>query len=364
MRKSSPEELRKLRARSKEEERRKEEGAEKKISIRESPKQRKMKIIVVWVVAIAFVIMSAGALIGFGIGAITQDQRKKTGQQQQKPLSPAERMKKEMERNIKFYKEQIKENPKEVHNYKSLASIYAQTGNYEEALKYYNEALKIDPKDTFAMRGIAEVYIGQKKYGEARKKVNEIIVIEEKVNHPPLYLMLSLIDHEEKNLEGAIKNINKAIEIDPGNIRFYLILSRFYNEKGDKESAKKAIDRGLEVAKAMNDSRSEVMLKLMKQQLEAPEKAPEKRGSLPEPKFTVVPLRGGAQKGGAQSFPPTEGKVPQIPGKDKSAPPQPTIPGKEKQPAEPTIPGKDKQPMESDVKQPSGEKGVKPHSTE
>lgn len=333
MRKSSPEELRKLRVRSKEEKRRKEEGKEKKISIHESPKQRKLKIIVVWIIAGAFIIMSVGALLGFGIGAINREDEQEASQQQ--PISRADKMKKEIERNIKFYKEQIKENPKEIHNYKSLAAIYAQTGNYDEALKYYQEALKIDPKDTFVMRGVSEVYIGQKKYGEARKQVNEIIEIEEKVNHPPLYLMLSVIDYEEKNSDGAIDNINKAIEIDPGNIRFYVILSQYYQEKGDKKSAKKTLDRGLEVAKAMNDSRNEIMLKFLKQRIDAPQKAPVKGANLPEPKFTVVPIKGGEQKGGAPSLPSVEVKIPDLPKIDSEAKKQPVKPGDEKQPTEP-----------------------------
>ncbi|MCD4782438.1 MAG: tetratricopeptide repeat protein [Candidatus Eremiobacteraeota bacterium] len=333
MRKSSPEELRRLRVRSKEEERRKEEGTEKRISINESPKQRKMKIIVVWIIAGAFIIMSVGALLGFGIGAINRDDEEES--KQQKPISQAEKMKKEMERNIKFYKEQIKEKPEEINNYKSLAAIYAQTSNYDEAFKTYQEALKIDPKDTFVMRGISEVYIGQKKYPEARKQVMEIIKIEEKVNHPPLYLMLSVIDYEEKNTDGAIVNINKAIEIDPGNIRFYIVLSQFYLKKGDKKSAKSTLDKGIEVAKAMNDGRNEMMLNIMKQRIDAPKKVPGKGGSLTDPKFKVVPIQGGKQKGGAASLPSVDRKIPDVPKTGPDAGKQPVKPGDEKQPTEP-----------------------------
>lgn len=328
MRKSSPEELRKLRARAKQEEKKmlEEDGMEKRLGTHETSKQRKFVVAVTWVIAIAFIITSVGFLIIFGMGTVQKKDDESRGVPE-RTVSQEERERQLHDENIKRFSEMIVKEPDNSQNYNNLAAEYAQIGKYDDAITTYKKAMEIDPKDTFSLRGLADIYIVQEKYGDAKETLVKAVGMEEKANQPPIYEKLAAVEYQNKNKEGAIEYLKKAVEIDPGAIKYYLSLAQIYDEKGDKTEALKMIESGTEVATAMNDTQNIAILEFMKNKISSPPKSPAPgAGKLPDVNVPGrndrenVPSFPGDKKPGEETEQPKAGETGVKPGESKAKP--------------------------------------------
>lgn len=310
MSKSSPQELKKLRSRARQEEAKAEQdkAREKKLSAHETMRSRKFVVTVTWFIAIAFAVTSFGLLVGFGMDAITKKDQNIHGQTAEH-MQEDEQAKIVRAENIKRFKDMIQKEPDNTIHYNNLASEYFQAGMEEDAIDTFKKSIEIDPTDTFAMRGLAEIYVNQKEYQKARDILHNAIETEQDpLNRHPFYMMLSLVDREDGKLGDAITNIEKAIEIDAGNPHYYLLLSQIYLETGNKVKAMETVENGLVVAKAMRDQQGELLLEYQKMHIEKPP-APEDSAA---PETTIPAPQEGAPSETVETAP-HDGESPVLP---------------------------------------------------
>ena len=273
--KSSPSELKKLRARAKLEQAEL-EGDVKHLGTHETSQQRKFIKIVIWVIAIAFASTTfLGLFLGFFMKDSSQTNQKQTNQ---KPLSAEERERKMNEANVEYYKKQVTETPTDANSWNNLASAYFYMEKYPESIDAYKKAIELEPKNTIPMKRLAVVYASQKQYDEAKKMLEAALPLEDDANKQTVYELMARVSFESENIDDAIGNMKKAIEHDKGQPKYYVALTQFYMKKKDNENAKKTIEEGTVIAKAMGDQQSEMILKLYKDTIDKPKGTPGQGG--------------------------------------------------------------------------------------
>jgi len=123
---------------------------------------------------------------------------------------------------IKWYKEAININSNNEWFHSNLASVYVHLGNFNKAKDSYIKAIKINPKNALFYNSIGKVSLKQE-----------------------LHIQVSLwsvkIGNDKKLEELLYKDTislhNKAIELEPKNIQFYMDLAYAYKENNDHDKA-------------------------------------------------------------------------------------------------------------------------------
>lgn len=275
--KSSPSELKKLRARAKQEQA-EQEGDVKHLGTHETGQQRKFIKIVIWVIAIAFATTTfLGLFLGFFMKDPSQNKQQAVNQ---KPLSKEEQERKMNEANVEYYKKQVTETPTDANSWNNLASAYFYMEKYPESIDAYKKAIELEPKNTIPMKRLAMVYASQKQFDEAKKTLETALPLEDNANKQTIYELMARVSFESDNVDEAIVHMKKAIEFDKGQPKYYVALTQFYMKKKDNDSAKKTIEEGTVIAKAMGDQQSEMILKLYKDSIDKPKVAPGQGGAM------------------------------------------------------------------------------------
>lgn len=270
MKKSSPAELRKLRVRARELEAQEQSGQdekfEKKLGVYETPERKKLKVWVTWFLAFAFVITSAGFIMGSRATKANNERQEQQQKDKGRPDTQEEKNQKELQANLEYFTKQVADDPKNTQSLCNLAATYFELGNNTSAIENYKKALEIDPKDSYAMQHLADVYVKDKKYKEAKELMEKAVAVCDKADQHAYYAKMALLDFHDKNNDGAIDNMKKAVALE-AKPEYYANLAEFYEAKGNNEEAIKAIESGVEIAKAMGDERSLAIMDLLKEKM-------------------------------------------------------------------------------------------------
>ncbi len=96
---------------------------------------------------------------------------------------------------------------------KSIALILKEQGKTDEAIQAIKDARKTNPKDDSLIFAAAEIYYKLKKMDEYGKLMEEAATL--RPNDPVLFYNLGVVNANQGNIEGAIKNYKKSIELKP-----------------------------------------------------------------------------------------------------------------------------------------------------
>ena len=107
--------------------------------------------------------------------------------------------------------------------YLNTALIYNLQGKTEQALNFFVVARRENPNDYNLAIGEANIYLQQKDYNRYASIVNEIIM--RNPTNADLIFNLGVISFESGNVEEAIKNYKKVIQIDKNYKNAYLNIS-------------------------------------------------------------------------------------------------------------------------------------------
>ena len=139
---------------------------------------------------------------------------------------------------------------------KYLSHFYL--GQYEQSLQALDKAIEFTPKDFILYLWKSEVLSSRRSYQEALKAANQ--AIQNNPDHSIGYFKRAQVKvelenlrkqiWEEKDYEDAIADINKALELNPGNASFYIYKGKIY---GLKEDYAKAIEYLKKAIKAEPD---------------------------------------------------------------------------------------------------------------
>ncbi len=137
--------------------------------------------------------------------------------------------------------------------YRVKSNIYAVIGNilyekniYDDALVNYRKGMIFAKKDNFYQReitlggDIANVYIAQRKYSKAIQIISKNLKLAKKsyrISVPQLYLRRAKIYLEQGNLEKAVKDAEKGIDVSKKE-GWFRDLGESYEAMGDILKAK------------------------------------------------------------------------------------------------------------------------------
>jgi len=144
-------------------------------------------------------------------------------------------------------------------NYSSQASIENEKGNNSLALKMIEKAIELKPKDSILLYNKANILNESQKYDDALSFCflalqNDPTLASAKSLQAFIFHKMALNEADKKNYEGALEQIDKAIEISNSEIAFFINKSSFlFKLKRYDESAANA-DKALELQPANQDA--------------------------------------------------------------------------------------------------------------
>ncbi len=131
--------------------------------------------------------------------------------------------------------------------YEFLGVCYASLNDFENGLKYLEKAKKLDPKRDSIYRNIAKNLIalgGIENHKKALKEYNKAIEIDKKSiwYYERSYIFLRLKENKK-----AMEDIDKALKIDPNNLMFLIRKADIYAHLRKIDKALKYYDKALEI---------------------------------------------------------------------------------------------------------------------
>ncbi|MHB8903788.1 MAG: tetratricopeptide repeat protein [Patescibacteria group bacterium] len=137
------------------------------------------------------------------------------------------------------------------------AENYLKKENFNEAEEKLVEIISLDDKNLKAFLKLADLYDHQKKWAEASQTYDYALKLARKhkddesimgdSNLSEIYWSLSWVFKELGDLEGAKKNIQEALDLEPNNPRYLDLILNLSIMKKDKESALYYLEKLAEV---------------------------------------------------------------------------------------------------------------------
>lgn len=126
-----------------------------------------------------------------------------------------------------------------------LARIYSQTSKFAESALLYDQLIRIEPENQEFIYMKAMMLASAKKYDESIKAFNDL---EKKIGiNEHLTLMKEQVYMDAGRTKEAFAEIQRLIEFNPQEPRYYGLLADAYLDQGDKENALKYYNKILEM---------------------------------------------------------------------------------------------------------------------
>ncbi len=113
--------------------------------------------------------------------------------------------------------------------------------NFDEALTYINRHLKQNPKDPFGWTCLAAIQCQTDRNAEAEKSIAKAQKCAVNETDPELlnwlYYTQSTVYLHQEDTEKAIKALNKAVEVLPGDVDCYMRLGNIYKKMREYDLA-------------------------------------------------------------------------------------------------------------------------------
>jgi tetratricopeptide (TPR) repeat protein len=126
-----------------------------------------------------------------------------------------------------------------------LARIYSQTSKFSESALLYDQLIRIEPENQEYIYMKAMMLASAKKYDESIKVFNDL---EKKIGiNEHLTLMKEQVYMDAGKIKEAFAEIQRLIEFNPQEPRYYGLLADAYLDQGDNENALKYYKKILEM---------------------------------------------------------------------------------------------------------------------
>lgn len=160
---------------------------------------------------------------------------------------------------------------------------------FATAEDYLKRSLEQDPNYSFAQTELARNLLLQDKEEEAAELIDdalgkigaridsedEIESNEATVQKVQLLMFSAEINRRQNNYDGALENIDQAIELRPGEPQNYLARAELHRERGDKELARADYEIVVDIGQKMGNQEMAMIGQMMLEQLNASEQAPD-----------------------------------------------------------------------------------------
>lgn len=125
--------------------------------------------------------------------------------------------------------------PKLTLSYIALGEAYAERGNEGEAIAAYDRALRLEPENPSALRGAAALYLRAKLNAKAATALE--ILVKKAPADAPAHADLGATYFAMGNLEGAEKEFQQALRLNPKSAATLLGQANLLLRKGEEERA-------------------------------------------------------------------------------------------------------------------------------
>ncbi|MCD4650352.1 MAG: tetratricopeptide repeat protein [Candidatus Cloacimonetes bacterium] len=124
--------------------------------------------------------------------------------------------------------------PSYIEAYVYLGYMKFLEGDFASAEQYYKEGLKTNPKHEEFLIYLGSVYRRQNKHQEA---ISTLLIIAEDKNEAPLWLTIGNSYADLGDIDAAIENLERALEINPEYDKAHLRLAFIYYDDENYEDA-------------------------------------------------------------------------------------------------------------------------------
>lgn len=115
------------------------------------------------------------------------------------------------------------------------AHIHTYNGDFSSARKDYHTVMTLEPDNDNARLGYARLYHKEKRYNECLMLLGGLI--EDNPDKAEYYIVRSDVERELGHLELALIDVERAIELEPGNANHYILQSILFEKLGKKSAA-------------------------------------------------------------------------------------------------------------------------------
>ena len=128
-----------------------------------------------------------------------------------------------------------------------LAQAYEGLGRIQEAFEELRRTIQLDPNnlDAKVKMGNYLLLVRPPQIDEAERLARE--VLERDQNHIEGHILLGSVLFQKGDRDGALAELNRAVEIDPQRIESHLSLARFYVQTGDRAKAEEVYKRAVSI---------------------------------------------------------------------------------------------------------------------
>lgn len=138
----------------------------------------------------------------------------------------------------------IAASPEDVSARIEFAQLLMQTGRSLQAVTLLEEAVRGAPKDPQAREALVRAYIANHELPAARKAAAELTAL--RPDSAQGYYLAGLIAHDENHVDDSEKDLERALELQPGSLDILTSLTRFDLEWGRGGVAIARLQRSLD----------------------------------------------------------------------------------------------------------------------
>lgn len=131
------------------------------------------------------------------------------------------------------------------------AYIYKEKHLYKEARADYETLLELDPANEEARIGLVIVNENDNRPREAMEQINAMII--QTPDHAVLFAIRAGMEQARKQYEAAEDDFTTAIELDPGNVDYFINRASLYIETKREKEARADLDKAMELGANPDD---------------------------------------------------------------------------------------------------------------
>ncbi|MEW6557619.1 MAG: tetratricopeptide repeat protein [Elusimicrobiota bacterium] len=146
-----------------------------------------------------------------------------------------------------FYLKTLKQNPDSPGANINIAMMYAKKKDFNKAIEHINTALKMDPDYVDGQATLASIYQDFGYFDKALEIYQKTVSEKKYTYHKAPFFNLGVIYKIKKQYTNAIKNFNKAIELNPLSSISYSHLAEIYETQGDIIKAKNYFEKSADI---------------------------------------------------------------------------------------------------------------------
>lgn len=135
-----------------------------------------------------------------------------------------------------------KNNPDDANAQLKAGDMYARIQRFDEALAYFKKAAELSPKSLEANAGLGRIYFQTKDFKSAAAYFQKAVDIDESNADVRSDLGLTYYLREPPDVERAIEEYRKAIEINPAHEGSLQNLCVALNDMGKREELSKTVE--------------------------------------------------------------------------------------------------------------------------